>query len=498
MSKSATFISLGTIVLDRAINLPLYRQLYQALRDAILSGQLAPCTRLPSTRVLAQELNVSRNTIVNAYDQLVAEGYIESLVGSGTCVTSTLPDEILHVNIRSTSLPLSAPTRLTSPPRLSEQAKRLIAVPFVQQSEPQAFRPGLPALDDFPFKIWGKLLQKSWQSLEANQLGYHDVMGYLPLRQAIVSYLQTARGVRCVPEQVLITNGAQQALTLSTTVLLNHDDAAWLENPCYDGAKAALESAGASIIPVTVDESGLVVEEGVSKAANARLAIVSPSHHYPLGVTMSLTRRLQLLQWVHDAKAWVLEDDYDSAYRYSGNPLSALQGLDNTGRVIYIGSFSKELFPTLRLGYMVVPHGLIDAFRAIRAHTDRGSSLLEQVVLTHFINQGHFARHIRRMRALYAEQQAIFIQAINNYLRGLLHVEPNDTGLHLVGWLPKGVDDEHVSKQLLLNGINTPSLSSYAITPLEQGGLVFGYTAIPRDKIVIAVKRMKPILAKCM
>lgn len=494
MSKVASFISLGAIALERSQKLPLYRQLYQALRDAILSGQLAPSTRLPSTRVLAQELRVSRNTVLNAYDQLIAEGYLESLVGSGTRVTDALPDEILHVNTRS-RVEHSASAVIPAPPRLSKRGERLSKIPFIEQSKPLAFRPGLPALDAFPFKVWGKLLYKSWQLLSTEQLGYHDVMGYWPLREAIVGYLQAARGVRCRVEQVLITNGAQQALTLSATILLNNGEAAWLENPCYDGAKAALHSVGASIVPVTVDQQGLLVEEGIRNAAHARLAVVTPSHQYPLGVTMSLARRVQLLQWAHEKEAWILEDDYDSTYRYSGNPLSALQGLDNTGRVIYIGTFSKELFPALRLGYMVVPPSLIKPFRAARAHADRGSALLEQVVLTEFITQGHFARHIRRMRSLYTERQAVLIDATKRYLEGILDVRPSNTGLHLVGWLPEGVDDDAVSRELLTHGIDAPSLSSYALAPLARGGLVLGYTAIAPGEIVAAVKRMRKVLA---
>lgn len=499
MSKSATFISLGIISLNRSADLPLYRQLYLQLQEAILAGQLAPGTRLPSTRALAQELQVSRNTTLNAYDQLIAEGYIESKVGSGTCVTHTLPEETVYISrTRKQQTEASLPSDCPVEPQLSERGSRLNAIPFVEKSQPHPFRPGLPAIDAFPFKLWGKLLQRSWQALDKNQLGYSNAMGYRPLREAIVHYLQTARGVRCTPEQVLITNGAQQALTLSTTVLLNHGDAAWLENPSYDGAKAALHSVGANIIPVRVDQEGLVVNEGIQQAPDARLAIISPSHQYPLGVTMSLRRRLELLNWANERQVWILEDDYDSEYRYAGPPLAALQGLDRTGRVIYIGTFSKVLFPALRIGYMVVPRSLIDPFRAARAHADRGAALLEQVVLTQFINEGHFARHIRRMRALYAKRQEVLVEVANHYLAGLLDVQPKETGLHLIGWLPEGVDDEMVSQRLKAEGIAAPSLSSYAMTPLSRRGLLLGYTAIPVNDIVVGVKRMKRILVACV
>jgi GntR family transcriptional regulator/MocR family aminotransferase len=297
----------------------------------------------------------------------------------------------------------------------------------------------LPAVDAFPFKLWKKLWLESWRELTAEQLGYGAALGYWPLREAIATYLQAARGLRCTAEQVIITNGAQQALSLSALLLLNKGDQAWVENPSFNGIKAVLRSASARIVPISVDEDGLVVGEALARAPRARLVFISPSHQFPLGVTMSLTRRLKLLQWAQESDAWILEDDYDSEFRYAAYPLTALQGLDTRGRVIYIGTFSKVLFPALRIGYMVVPSGLIEAFRAARAHADRGSTLLEQLVLARFVAEGHLARHIRRMRSLYAKRQAVFVEAVQTHLQGWLDVQPNDTGLHLVAWLPEGL-----------------------------------------------------------
>ena len=493
MSKTASFLSLGMISLDRNHGLSLHRQLYRALREAILTGQLKPGIRLPSTRALAQDLGVSRNTISNAYDQLITEGYLESKVGSGTRVTRTLPEEILHVQGNRQSL-TTDPLQSQAKPRLSERGTLIVQIPFLEKSKPRAFSPALPAMDAFPFKLWGKLSTESWQTLTADDFGYGSALGYRPLREAIATYLQTTRGVRCTPEQIIITNGAQQAISLSMTLLLNRGDQAWLENPSFNGVKAALRSASAQMIPVSVDSEGLDVDEALAKAPQARLAFISPSHQFPLGVTMSLSRRLKLLQWAQENEAWVLEDDYDSAIRYAAYPLAALQGLDTNGRVIYIGTFSKVLFPAIRIGYMVVPPNLIEPFRAARAHADRGSTLLGQVALAKFIADGHLARHIRRTRSLYAERQKVFIKMVQSHLADMLTVEANDTGLHLVGWLPEGTDDYRVSQTLQAHGIDAPALSSYAIDPLPYSGLVMGYTVTTPDEIIAAVKRMKPIL----
>ena len=507
MSKIASFISLVMVKLDRNEKTPLHRQLYKMLRQEILIGQLKPGTRLPPTRTLAQELGVARNTVNNAYKQLLVEGYLESKVGSGTRVTKRLPEELLQVNSgrnhqgelvqEEETAPALLRGQAASKPRVSECGTAMMQIPYRwEKTQACAFNSTLPAVDAFPFKLWEKLLIPSWRSVSSQHLGYQSVLGYRPLREAVAAYLQTGRGVRCTADRVIITNGTQQALTTTARLLLNKGDTAWVENPCYDGIKAVLSAAMAKIAPIPVYAEGLVVSHGIANAPHARLAYVSPSHQYPLGVTMSLTRRLELLHWAQESRAWILEDDYDSEYRYAGYPLAALQGLDNAGRVIYVGTFSKVLFPALRVGYMVVPQSLIEPFRAARAHTDRGTTLLEQVVLTRFINERHFARHIRHMRTLYAERQAVFIVAAQKYLKGLLDVQPSTAGLHLVGWLPDGCDDEAIAQKLLENGIDTPALSSFAITPLSRKGLVIGYAAVPTNEIAGAVKRMGRVLAK--
>jgi len=502
MPKIASFISLGFVELDSSHALPLYRQLYEILRESILTGQLKAGTRLPSTRALSDEWSVSRNTVINAFSQLTAEGYLESRTGFGTRVTEELPEEILQVARSRIVQAKTLAAQPAVPPQLSERAEAVAKIPYSWEGAlPRAFCPTLPALDAFPMGLWQKVTVASMQDLSHTNLGQLSALGYGPLREALAIYLQTARGVRCTPDQVIITNGTQQALTTTINFLLNRNAQAWMENPSYIGIRAALQGALADIVPVRVDEEGLVVDEGIEAAPDARLAFISPSHQYPLGVTMSLARRLRLLQWAAEKQSWIVEDDYDSEYRYAGYPLSALQGLDHDGRVIYIGSFSKVLYPALRIGYMVVPHSLIKPLHAVRAHADRGVSLLSQMVLERFITEGHFARHIRRMRTLYADRQQVLVEAVETHLDGLLDVVPNDAGLHLVGWLPpqvdgKLVDDQLVSNKLLKIGIDAPSLSSLSMQPLTRSGLVLGYTSVPAVEIAPAVVKMRSVLAQ--
>jgi GntR family transcriptional regulator / MocR family aminotransferase len=493
MPNRSSFVTLPTIALDQTSALPLYRQLYNALRGAILAGQLKAGARLPATRALANALAISRNTVMNAYAQLLAEGYIEGEVGSGTYVARTLPDELLQARAHTTEgqqLPRVGQA-------LSRRGARLASnqVPMSGFStEFIAFRPGLPALDAFPYELWARLVARRWRRPQRSLLGYGDPTGYGPLREAIAAYLGEARAVRCQAQQVIVVAGSQQALDLTARMLLDEGDAAWIEDPGYLGARGALLGAGAQLIPVPVDDEGLDVASGAVASQNARLIYVTPSHQYPYGVTMSLRRRLALLEWASQASAWVLEDDYDSEYRYAGRPLAALQGLDGEGRVIYLGTFSKVLFPALRLGYMIVPPDLVDAFATARALVDRHSPAVDQAALADFINAGHFARHIRRMRALYAERQALLVDAARHELSGLLEVHSAEAGMHLVGWLPAGVDDVEASRRAAAYGVGAPPLSMYSLRPLRRGGLLLGYTAVGDREIRDGMQRLAKAL----
>ncbi len=481
------------VSLDGSSGRPLHRQLYEGLRAGILSGRLPARARLPSTRTLAGELGVSRTTVVTAFDQLLAEGYLEGRTGSGTYVAGAVPDGLLGVGAAAGGeLPPARSGR-----GLSRRGETMAATPTSaarDRGSVRAFRPGVPALEEFPFRVWRRLAGRAWRRPRPGLLGYGDPAGYWPLRRGISEHLGPARAVRCSPEQVIVVSGSQQALDLCARVLLDPGDAAWVEDPGYGGARAALLGAGAELVPVPVDAEGLDVGAGVALRAGARLACVTPSHQYPLGATMSLARRLELLRWAGRSGAWVLEDDYDSEYRYSGRPLEALQGLDLGGRVVYVGTFSKILYPSLRLGYLVVPPDLVDAFTAARELSDRQPPGLDQAVLADFVGEGHFARHLRRTRALYAERQAVLVEEAGRRLSGRLDVAPAQAGMHLVGWLPAGEDDRKASQRAAERGVEAPAVSLYGGSPDDRGGLLLGYAAFGEAAIREGVRHLAEAL----
>ncbi len=497
MSRQQSSVLFLPFTFDPTSSIPLYRQLYDELRSAILRGQLAAGTQLPSTRALAKHLGISRTTVVIAFDQLFGEGYVEGKKGSGTYVASVLPEELLHKAASTPAVP-ELKTQ-TEDDGLSQRGKILATTDVATvhyYSEALAFRPGIPDLNAFPFDTWARLETLHWRHPPRELLGYSHPAGYYPLRVEIANYVRTARGVQCTADQVIVVSGSQQAIDLAARLLLDPDDAAWIEDPGYPGARSALLAAGARLIPVQVDAEGLNVTSGIARCPDARMVYITPSYQFPLGTTMSLTRRLQLLQWAQRTRAWILEDDYDSEFRYAGRPLSSLQGLDTTERVIYIGTFSKVLFPGLRLGYLIVPSHLVDAFTAARAVADRHSPMLDQIVLTDFMAHGHFARHIRSMRRLYAERQAHLVAEATRELAGLLTIQPADAGMHLIGILNDGLNDEAVSQQAAKQHLITPSMTAYNIASPHPNALLLGYTAVTRQEISDGVRRLAGILSQ--
>ena len=472
-------LHLASIALDTDSAQPMHRQLYFALRDAILEQRLRPGARLPSSRSLAGDLKVSRNTVLAAFEQLLAEGYIEGRVGAGSFVTEHLPEDALLA--RSDSRAPDRPHTAACVPQTSKRGSYLAGLTG-SGSRPLAFSPGLPELAEFPFETWAKLLQRHWRAPPESFLIGSDAQGFKGLREALADYLGAARAVRCEPSQVFVVSGAQQALDLCARVLLDPADTVWVEDPGYPGLIGALTAAGANVIPVPVDQEGMSVWAGRKASSRARMACVSPSHQYPLGITMSLARRLELLEWAREANAFVLEDDYDSEYRYTGHPLAALQGLDADGRVIYVGTMSKVMFPGLRLGYMVVPKHLVGAFSAIRRLTDTHPSTLAQPAMAEFISDGSLAAHIRRMRALYAQRQNTLIEAAQ--LPGCpIKLRPAAAGMHLVADLPNGVDDREVSIAARTAGIEAPALSGFYRRPDGRNGLLLGYAGVAEQVI---------------
>lgn len=346
----------------------------------------------------------------------------------------------------------------------------------------------------FPYEVWARLIARRARQSVRELAHYQPPAGYFPLREAIAAWVGVTRGVRCTPEQIILTAGSQGALDLAVRTLLNAGEAAWLENPGYFGARGALLAAGARLVPVPVDEQGLMVEIGWERCPEARLVSTTPSHQFPTGVTMSLARRMMLLDWARQTGAWILEDDYDSEYRYSGRPLEALQGLDHDGRVLYIGTFSKVLFPALRLGYLVAPTELIEPLLLMRRALDMHLPLLEQMALFDFLHEGHYARHLRRMRHHYRQLRDLLHRELQAHLGGVLEVHAPEAGMHLIGWLPPGKDDRRAAALATQMGIRVLPISTYSLEPLARGGLVFGYAGADEETIPHEVKRLRVAL----
>jgi GntR family transcriptional regulator / MocR family aminotransferase len=488
MSKRTTAVKQPEIVLDQNALAPLYKQLYERLRGFILTGQLETGARLPSTRALASELGVSRNTTALAYEQLLLEGYIESRVGDGTRVARLQPDLAFRAPGNSEDRATTAHTGV-SPVVLARRVQSLVDTPSPGEGEinqtrtpSSLFRIGHPDVTCFPYETWARLLARhARHSLRAVSL-YQHTQGYAPLREAIAAHIGITRGVHCSPEQIILTAGAQGALDLATRVLLDPGDQAWVEDPGYQGARGTLLAAGARLIAVPVDQEGIDVEAGRQLCRDARLAIVTPSHQFPTGVTMSLSRRLALLEWGREAQAWIVEDDYDSEYRFSGRPLEALQGLDRARRVVYVGTFSKVLFPALRLGYLVVPAELLKGFIAVRSFIDVHPPILEHMALTDFIVEGHYVRHLRKMRLLYLERRNALVDALTRELGDILEVSVTEAGLHLVAWLPSGMSARVAVHRAEAAGLYIQPIAQSNLRPLKRDGLQFGFaTASPQE-----------------
>lgn len=487
MGKRTTTFSL--VLPPREPGMTASRWLGFALRSEILEGRLGPGARLPATRDLARQYGLSRGTIVSAFDQLRAEGYVDGSVGSGTYVNRILPDDLLLVRRKAIK---QSPIGRTQRRAISDFARRIVPLPGYPARPVRAFRAHQPALDLFPTALWAQIAARRLRRATANLLLGNTPARYPPLQEALAGYLGSARGVKCTPDQVLVVHGVQGALDLVARVFLNPGDRVCMEDPGYVGAALAFEACGANICALPVDEEGMVLPG--AQLQGIKLAYVTPGHQFPLGLAMSLRRRLALLEWARTSDSLILEDDYDSEYRYSGRPVPALQGLDRTGLVLFAGSLSKVLFPSLRLGYLVVPQDLVDLFAAALSVTSGHAPLLDQAVLCDFITEGHFGRHIRRMREVYAERLSVLLENAREHLEGLLEISGVEAGLQIAGWLPGDIDESSAVAAAAQRDIELIPLSRYGLLPMVREGVQLGFAAVDPVEIRRGIRDLAVVL----
>jgi GntR family transcriptional regulator/MocR family aminotransferase len=490
VSNAAEGIS-PIITVDRRSGIPLHRQIYDGYRRAILRGDLRPGQRVSSSRTFAADLRVSRFPVLNAYAQLLAEGYFESRVGSGTFVPESLPEQLMSV-ARPVVVPAPAPRGLRPVSRRSLTFPAFPASPGLRGWG--AFGVHQPAFDQFPFQVWSRLVARHSQSPQASALHNIDPRGSERFREQIAAYLRTARGVKCNAGQIMVVSGSQQALDITARVLFDPGSRVWVEEPGYSLERIVLTAAGCHLCPVPVDGEGLDVAAGIRRHKRAHAAFVTPSHQYPLGSTMSASRRLQLLNWAQSSGAWIIEDDYDSEYRYESQPVASLQGLDANERVIYIGTFSKVLFPSLRIGYLVIPPDLVDRFVAVRFAMDIFPPYLYQEVLTDFMRLGHFGRHIRRLRQLYGQRRAVLVDSLRAEFEDNIEIHGAEAGMHLAVTIPQDMNDRDIQARAARERIWLWPLSpSYSGEKARQG-LILGFGSTPADQIPRAVQRLRDVV----
>jgi GntR family transcriptional regulator/MocR family aminotransferase len=504
--------------IDARSRVPLYEQIYQALRDRILRGELRGGARLASTRTIAAELSVSRFTVVGAVDRLLAEGYLTARRGSGTFVAEPLPEQTMRPERGREAagrIPASERSRAAggNGPRLSTRGNVLSAIVITgprQEDGPRPFHPRRPALDIFPVRLWARLIARQWRSATIRDMDYGEPAGHPLLRKAIAEHIGVSRGLRCDPRQVIVTSGAQQAFDMLFRLLLDPGDAAWIEEPGYLDVRAALVGAGARLVPVPIDDYGIDVQAGIARAPDARLAVVSPSHQYPSGRTLAAPRRAALLEWARRAGSWIVEDDYDSYFRYRGRPIPALQRFDDDTaqrhqpRVIYVGTFSKTMFPALRLGFCVVPDTLVEAAANARAVASRNSPIADQAALAAFILDGHYDRHLRRARLVYQERYEAICAACDRDLGGVLTLTAASAGTHVLAWFNPGTRRDgvstayapRVSRAAVEDGLVVFPLSRYCVDPPQRDGFVLGYGAITPRQIAAGSARLARVIAR--
>ncbi|WP_165799593.1 PLP-dependent aminotransferase family protein [Sphingomonas oleivorans] len=467
---------------------PIYQQLFGQLRGMILNGELASGTRLPATREIAKLIQCSRSTVLLAFEMLMNEGYVEARQGSGTYVVDTVPEDA--IGCRSTS---AAPDKMPAGVRLSTTASALLDLDIPKSLLPHS-RVIFPDVREFPFGTWSALFRSAWKQPEADLLGPHDPMGYLPLRRVIADYLRDIRGLICDPEQIAITSGTSHGLNLLFQLLLSPGDQVVLEDPSAPWMVAKAIACGAQPLFIPVDGEGICLDANSEAASGARLAVVTPSHQFPLGYVLSQRRRTALLNWAQRNDAWIIEDDFDSEFRFAGRPLPPLYTADQSCRVFYMATFSKILIPNIRLGYIVLPPQFVESYSRLRAIVDRYTSLQLQPVVASFIEDGHYASHLRRMRALYEGRQNTLLALAERYLPELLRFEPQDGGMHSVGWLldslPHNISAARLADLANKAGIPLSPLSTYCHRFPRPEAVLFGYARYSQGEISYIMQKL--------
>ena len=476
MKTASTHSGKDLISIDRIVSTPVYRQIYERFREAIAQGLLQPGDRVPSLRSLAAELRVARGTVETAYEMLIGEGYFIAQGQAGTVVASILQQ-------RALALPAE-----TKPVFRAGNAD-------IQSALPAPFQLGLPALDAFPRKLWSRIGARLLKSANIAEQNYPDSKGLPALRKALAAYLRVSRGVACAPEQVIVTGGHRDSLSLICRAFLRSGDSIWIEDPGYFAARDLLHAAGGKIVPLPVDQEGMVISKGVAQASQARLALVTPSHQSPLGVTLSLARRLELLEWASANQSWIVEDDYDGEYRYTSRPLPALKSLDREDRVIYAGTLSKVLSPALRLAYLVVPASQVAHMEEMCRIFQGGCPWLTQAIVAEFISEGHFSRHLKKMRSLYSERRQVLADALTQTFGPRIRLDLQAGGMHLLMRFNEACDDKALQLKLNQEGLAVHALSSWSVAQDCGQGLLIGFTNIrsPEDAKVLA-QRLQGII----
>ncbi|MEP6611934.1 MAG: PLP-dependent aminotransferase family protein [Mucilaginibacter sp.] len=493
MPKITPQILLTFISVSKQPGKTLNAQLYEQLKNSIYQGMLRAGDRLPSSREMGAELGISRNSVLQVFEQLTMEGFFETQTGAGTFVSAGA--ELFFSRKKQpqpgTEKPPHAATRQYG---MNDAFKE-----HASELEPiMPFQTSVPMLPEFPFAAWARVSAAVHQRMDKLHLGYDDAQGYLPLRQALASHLRISRSINCGPDNIVIVNSSRQALHLAAELLLNKGDECWMEDPGYPGARSAMQRFGAKTCPIPIAADGIDIDYAIQHHPNGRLVYVTPSHQFPMGSTLSLSQRIKLLNHAAEQNMWIIEDDYDSEFRYNGRPIPALQGIDTNGNVIYLGTLSKVLLPALRLGYMVLPTvALARRFAVAKSAIEGQGNIITHATAAEFITQGHFSRHIRRMRLLYKKAQDDLVSLINLHLPGILTPVPVEAGMHLLAWLPEGVDASEVAAEALKHGLVINTLSQYSIKFAHKNGVILGFAGFKFNEMERAVLVLKKVLERC-